>query len=229
MPLTLDDPRWRDVEQAFGAGEELPAMLRAVSAMPSWNASWSSALATDPLMDLAAAIFDEGNVRTGAYLVVPYLLSMAQAGRSRAEQATILWLELQVVFDALEGVADIPATIRHDFEGALIGAAGMAEMCAKDRSLKDGTRRGALAAMVLSSRDLVLGRLANGIAAPDCSRSTWSPESNSRRHRAMRRPRSRLTNRPPRGASEYSATNCDVRSQSRCGRSGDGDGHGPRA
>jgi len=160
--LELDDPRWDGVQQALGSGGELPNILKKIAAMRSWNdAAWPPG--KNPWDYLMQAVYDFGNVHSSAYAVVPHIVRFAEK-RSVSDQTHAFLFVLNIVFRTLEDAVSIPLRFMDEFQTSIEKLGPLAEQCLPSRELLEGERKIAVATALLAGRDLVVGRVAYGLA-----------------------------------------------------------------
>lgn len=74
MPmLSLDDPRWNELRDAYGHATGIPELLRALSASPGATSSYKD----EPWFSLWSSLCHQGDVYTASYAAVPHIVQMA--------------------------------------------------------------------------------------------------------------------------------------------------------
>jgi hypothetical protein len=71
--LPLDDPRWRDLQHAYGPASDIPALLRALVVSPGPKSSYRD----EPWFGLWSSLCHQGDVYTASYAAVPDLVQIA--------------------------------------------------------------------------------------------------------------------------------------------------------
>lgn len=72
--LPLDDPRWSDLQHAYGSAADIPALLRMLRASPAQPASPED----EPWFSLWSSLCHQGDVYPGSYAAVPHIVQIAR-------------------------------------------------------------------------------------------------------------------------------------------------------
>ena len=113
--LGLDDPRWKQLDHAYGPAGNVPDLLRALER--GEQELWE---------ELAPSLCHLGCVYSATYAAVPHLVRIA-AGEALADQIAF-WSFLGAVASAREA-APVPVDLQAAYEGSLIHAEELAIAC----------------------------------------------------------------------------------------------------
>lgn len=116
--IALDSPRWRELRDAYGPADDIPAVLRELETDDE---------AISKLYD-AFALIDRGAITDAAYAVLPHLWRLAES-RDPVDRYHLVQLASRVAYCALDGVHSIAPDIVAD------GAAALAQFLATARAL----------------------------------------------------------------------------------------------
>lgn len=110
-PLPLDDPRWGELEHAYGPAADVPDMLRRFAEDPTDLELWG---------DLCGSVTHQGSVYTASYATAAHLVAIAES--VPVEKRTLCWIFVGTVAGSLDPVP-VPAYLRDAYEEALRRAA----------------------------------------------------------------------------------------------------------
>jgi len=154
---------------AVDSGEgRLPGVLMSALSRLDQSSRWQPPggptwLAADDPWSVIDETLDGGDIREAAYDVLVALARLAEH-RTAADRSLYILFALNVVFDALEQVPDVPVWAVQSVSTCLQGMRAGALLCVGDAGLKIGVREVAAAAVFVAERNLVLGRIAYGLA-----------------------------------------------------------------
>lgn len=77
--LSLDDPRWSELQHAYGAARDIPALLRQLADIPS------SENDNEPWFSLWSALAHQGDVYSASFAAVPHVIEALASGPLRAD------------------------------------------------------------------------------------------------------------------------------------------------
>jgi len=89
--LSLDSPRWADLEHAYGPAKNVPALLRDLDALPS------SEDKKEPWFTLWSALAHQGDVYSASFAAVPHVVRVLSTAPERADSAFFhfpAWVEI---------------------------------------------------------------------------------------------------------------------------------------
>jgi hypothetical protein len=71
--LSLDDPSWNELQDAYGHATGIPELLRALALSPSPTSSYQD----EPWFSLWSSLCHQGNVYIASYAAVPHIVQIA--------------------------------------------------------------------------------------------------------------------------------------------------------
>lgn len=71
--LSLDDPRWNDLQDAYGRATRIPELLRALAASPGPVSSYED----EPWFSLWSSLCHQGDTYAASYAAVPHIVKIA--------------------------------------------------------------------------------------------------------------------------------------------------------
>ena len=71
--LSLNDPRWAELQHAYGSAANVPALLRQAESMPEYR-SYKS----EPYYTLCSSLCHQGSIYTASYAAVPHLVELVR-------------------------------------------------------------------------------------------------------------------------------------------------------
>jgi hypothetical protein len=89
--LSLDDPRWSDLWQAYGSGSEIPALLKQLAGVPS------STTQDEPWFSIWSALAHQGDVYSASFAAVPHVVEALASAPLTADSAYFqfpAWVEV---------------------------------------------------------------------------------------------------------------------------------------
>ncbi len=78
--INLDDPRWQQLTHAYGAADDVPAMLKNLQLDANDKVAWE---------EIWSALCHQDTVYGATYAAVPHLVKLAKASRTLKERAAI--------------------------------------------------------------------------------------------------------------------------------------------
>lgn len=75
--LALDDPRWRELQHAYGDAGDIPVLLRALAASPRPRGGQGGSRA-EPWFGLWSALCHQGDVYAASYAALPHVVEIAR-------------------------------------------------------------------------------------------------------------------------------------------------------
>lgn len=76
--LALDDPRWSELQHAYGDAADVPALLCALIASTGQRGSYRD----EPWFSLWSCLCHQGDVYTASYAAVPHIVQIASEARA---------------------------------------------------------------------------------------------------------------------------------------------------
>jgi hypothetical protein len=67
--LSLDDPRWNELNDAYGSAAKIPSLLRQLGA----NTKPSNGVESELWFSLWSALYHQGDIYTASYAAVPHI------------------------------------------------------------------------------------------------------------------------------------------------------------
>jgi len=89
--LNLDSPRWAELQHAYGAASDIPALLRQLGALPESKGE------EDPWFSIWSALAHQGDVYSASFAAVPHVVSALAKNPSQACSAYFqfpAWVEI---------------------------------------------------------------------------------------------------------------------------------------
>lgn len=77
--LSLNDPRWSELQHAYGAASDIPALLRQLAGLPS------SENDSEPWFSLWSALAHQGDVYSASFAAVPHVIEALASAPLKAE------------------------------------------------------------------------------------------------------------------------------------------------
>lgn len=77
--LSLDDPRWSELQHAYGAASDIPALLKQLSDLPS------SEKDKEPWFSIWSALAHQGDVYSASFAAVPHVIEALSFDPLRAD------------------------------------------------------------------------------------------------------------------------------------------------
>jgi len=146
--LDFDDPRWPKLEAGYRTPTDLRPLLRqletASDPQPAWDALWE-------------AIYHQGDVGQGSYVVIPHLVRIYRTRGSVDWNAYALVASIEVA-RGIRGNPDLAQWARPDYEAAIreLANTGLVEL---SRATKPETVRSILAILAIAHGARTYGRL----------------------------------------------------------------------
>jgi hypothetical protein len=89
--LSLDSPRWSELEHAYGAASDIPALLRRLDTLPGADGE------QEPWFSLWSALAHQEDVYSASFAAVPHVVKALAADPARADSAYFhfpAWVEI---------------------------------------------------------------------------------------------------------------------------------------
>lgn len=144
--LALDDPRWNELQHAYGAASDIPALLRGLATSPARTTD----SATEPWFSLWSSLCHQGDVYSASYAALPHIVGIAltadapidasflvlpasiEVARQTGRGPTLPTELADSYRDAISGLVDIVSRHRHEaWDQAMVLAASAALAAAK--------------------------------------------------------------------------------------------------
>jgi hypothetical protein len=110
--LNLDSHRWAELEHAYGAAGDIPALLQQLGELPS------SENDAEPWFTLWSALTHQGDVYSASFAAVPHVVHALASAPSRADHSYFqfpAWVEICRAKNQIE----IPEDLRAAYVGSL--------------------------------------------------------------------------------------------------------------
>jgi len=89
--LNLDNPRWSELEHAYGAASDIPPLLRQLSSLPPSQGQ------AEPWFTLWSALAHQGDVYSASFAAVPHVVAALASAPERADSSFFhfpAWVEV---------------------------------------------------------------------------------------------------------------------------------------
>jgi len=90
--LSLDDPRWSNLQHAYGSASDIPDLLRQLVALPA-----SGGFEDEPWFSLWSSLAHQGNVHSASFAAVPHVVRALASDPTRANSTYFqfpAWVEI---------------------------------------------------------------------------------------------------------------------------------------
>jgi hypothetical protein len=77
--LSLDSPKWSELEHAYGAASDIPALLRQLDGFPKSEGN------KDPWFSIWSALAHQGDVYSASFAAVPHVVEVLSRGPLKAD------------------------------------------------------------------------------------------------------------------------------------------------
>lgn len=112
--LPLDDPRWHELQDAYGAASDIPQLLRQLEAFPPQGRHDS-----EPYASLWSSLCHQGSVYPASYAAVPHLIRILASAPLRASWDFFV-LPASIELGRLNELGpDVPEDLRDSYFAAL--------------------------------------------------------------------------------------------------------------
>ncbi|MBU0622597.1 MAG: hypothetical protein KJ795_12205 [Gammaproteobacteria bacterium] len=102
--LCLDDPRWSELQHAYGAAGDIPALLKQLADLPS------SEKDKEPWFSIWSALAHQGDVYSASFAAVPHVIDVLASAPLRADLSYFqfpAWVEVCRVKNGVSVPKDI--------------------------------------------------------------------------------------------------------------------------
>ena len=113
--LPLDDPRWKDLQHAYGDAADIPDMLRSLASSTGPKQSYRD----EPWFTLWSSLCHQGDVYTASYVAVPHIVQIASEAKAPIDGS---FFHLPVAIEVARRTGrgpDIPETLAEDYHCAI--------------------------------------------------------------------------------------------------------------
>jgi hypothetical protein len=112
--LSLDNARWAELEHAYGAANDIPALLTAMYGLPP-----NDHLEAEPYFSLWSALCHQGDIYSASFAAVPHIVAAIAANSEKAPW-TLYQLVACIEIARVNGHGpEIPGDLRDDFLSSL--------------------------------------------------------------------------------------------------------------
>ena len=119
--LALDDPRWSELDHAYGKAFDIPDLIAALAAKQG-----ASAPDAEPWFSLWSALCHQGDAYAASYAVVPHLVAIARSSEGPIH-FSFFQLPAQIEIARLNGRAPgIPAHLAQSYQASMQDLAELA-------------------------------------------------------------------------------------------------------
>lgn len=137
--LSLDDPRWSELQHAYGGAADIPALLKQLADLPSSENN------KEPWFSLWSALAHQGDVYSASFAAVPHVVEALASAPSKADFSYFQFPAWVEVCRAKKGVA-VPEEIAPAYFEALSRLPALVAAAAS-RQWNEGFLRCALSAV----------------------------------------------------------------------------------
>jgi hypothetical protein len=116
--LSLDSDRWRELSHAYGAADDIPALLRQLHSVPS------SANNAEPWFSLWSALAHQGDVYSATFASVPHVIEAIASEPLKADFTYFQFLAWAEICRVKKNV-EIPADLCSAYSDALARLPGL--------------------------------------------------------------------------------------------------------
>ena len=177
--LSLDSPRWSELEHAYGAASDIPALLRRLDTLPGADGE------QEPWFSLWSALAHQEDVYSASFAAVPHVVKALAADPARADSAYFhfpAWVEIcrcknnvavpedlaSAYFEALVAAADPRRSSGCSPVGRFISAVcAERNCCCKEPTGRSGSSAGALSGRRRGVHGMVLQSLSQPTMSQD--------------------------------------------------------------
>jgi len=137
--LSLDSPRWLELEHAYGKASDTPALLRELASLPASEGN------SEPWFSLWSSLAHQGDVFSASFAAVPHVVE-ALASNPQMAESTYFQFPAVVEICRVKGAVPIPDDLRTAYFSALAKLPSLVAMAA-DRDWDGGFLACALSAI----------------------------------------------------------------------------------
>ena len=113
--LALDDPRWRELQHAYGDASDVPDLLRTLASSTEPQAGSDD----EPWFSLWSRLCHQGEVYTASYAAVSHIVDIANKSEGPIDFSFFLLPAAVEVARMTDMGPDIPETDAEDYHGAI--------------------------------------------------------------------------------------------------------------
>jgi hypothetical protein len=114
--LPLNDPRWNDLQHAYGGAADIPELLRALETSTGPKKSYQD----EPWYSLWSSLCHQGDVYTASYAAVPHVVEIAR-GATAPVDSSFLQLPTAIEVARRGGRGpEVPAEYADDYHQAIV-------------------------------------------------------------------------------------------------------------
>jgi hypothetical protein len=147
--LSLDSPRWSELRHAYGPASNIPALLRALQALPAQSGD------TEPWFTLWSALAHQGDVYDATFAAVPHVVEAMARDPLKADSPYLQFPSWVEICRAKNG-AQVPEDLQSAYFSAL-ARLPILVAAASARQWDEGFLRCALAALAVAKGQPIVG------------------------------------------------------------------------
>lgn len=160
--LSLESPRWAELEHAYGSAADIPALLRQLSELPGCQG------VAAPWFMLWSALAHQGDVYTASFAAVPHVVEALASAPLRADSAYFqfpAWVEICRV----KNNTDIPLDLRPAYFASLARLPNLVA-AASSREWDSDFLACTLAAVAAAKGQAVIAEAVMEVSSPEVAR-----------------------------------------------------------
>lgn len=123
--LSLESPRWGELEHAYGSAQDIPQLLRQLNTLPSSHGK------AEPWFSLWSALAHQGDVYSATFAAVPHVVNALASCPAKADQSYFqfpAWVEICRAKNEVE----VPVELRTPYLEAIAKLPGLAAQVSGD-------------------------------------------------------------------------------------------------
>lgn len=110
--LNLDDPRWNELQHAYGNASDIPGLLKQLSTLPSANGE------AEPWFSLWSALAHQGDIYNASFAAVPHVVAALASDPIKAD-STYFQFPAWIECCRINKKVPIPEDLVRDYKQAL--------------------------------------------------------------------------------------------------------------
>lgn len=110
--LSLNDPRWNELEHAYGNASDIPELLKQLPTLPSANGE------AEPWFSLWSALAHQGNIYSASFAAVPHVIAALATDPIKAD-STYFQFPSWIECCRINKEVPIPEDLAWDYKQAL--------------------------------------------------------------------------------------------------------------